>query len=417
MKFEYIARLLLLIVYLSLFFCDENIDFILLSFFLSFLIIDALRSKSFCKVFSRRALCFYLPVALFVYLAITLFYSSDITQGLRRIKLYGFLLLIILFPLVESRLNRKYVLNSFVFATYIATLYCFFLALSRYLKLGTFLVMDRYGVYHNILFSSFFTESVYIENIYFACFVTFSLMILINKVFSIDSLFSLKGLVLLFSILYFSIFLVLLQGMIMIVVMGISLISLIIIKVKNIKFSLFFISIAVFFVAWGLSTMDRKYNLEKLSVPFETTVQSGKWNSVNARISKWTCSLDVIKNNFVFGVGVGDAQNELMDSYQKRKFYLGYNEKFNSHNQYLTSWISGGIISLILFLSIIIYSFILSFKANDILLFLFSILFLLFAFTESIFERQKGIFFFVFFWSILVSKSTLLNKNISERTS
>jgi len=75
-------------------------------------------------------------------------------------------------------------------------------------------------------------------------------------------------------------------------------------------------------------------------------------SSIGYRISFWISSVEVIKNNFIFGVGTGDHMNSvrLNEKDEERKKILYYLS--NSHNEYLKVILQFGIIGFILFLNI-----------------------------------------------------------------
>lgn len=87
--------------------------------------------------------------------------------------------------------------------------------------------------------------------------------------------------------------------------------------------------------------------------------------------------------------------------YQVAKHCIKY--ELNMHNQYLETMMTVGIIGVILLLALFIVPIYLSYKNKSFHIELFSLLFII-AFNclfESVFERQMGIMFFVFFYFLL----------------
>ncbi|KPM30957.1 O-Antigen Polymerase family [Croceitalea dokdonensis DOKDO 023] len=126
------------------------------------------------------------------------------------------------------------------------------------------------------------------------------------------------------------------------------------------------------------------------------------------RLMNWECSWSVAKKNFFYGVGVANVQQELDSCYLEKKFdsilwfQKNQGSKFNSHNMFLQTLVSSGVIGLILFVLSIGMLFVLALKQKNLLLQIFLISFCLQGLTESLLYREKGILFFAFFCSLLL---------------
>ncbi len=125
------------------------------------------------------------------------------------------------------------------------------------------------------------------------------------------------------------------------------------------------------------------------------------------RLLKWQCSWNVIKDNWLFGVGVGDVQDSLQIQYASINFELALNQGFNSHNQFLQIWIGTGLIGLFIFVLSMILHFLRSFRSHNYVFVMFITFFLICSLTESTLERQWGITFFGLFYSIFAFGSDL----------
>jgi O-antigen ligase len=110
---------------------------------------------------------------------------------------------------------------------------------------------------------------------------------------------------------------------------------------------------------------------------------------------QWQASVNVIKKNPIFGVTAIKAQRELNKQYELLEFEEGIVSRYNSHNQFLTSLIQGGIVgSLLLFLPffLLLYRGI---KTGNLVIICFFLLTSMAFFTETMLHRHKGIFFYV----------------------
>src|SRR5258706_2435494 len=93
------------------------------------------------------------------------------------------------------------------------------------------------------------------------------------------------------------------------------------------------------------------------------------------RILSWNAAFEVIKNNWILGVGEGNKETALTDVYMKRGYDFAGQQKFNSHNQYLDYFIGGGIFAFSLFLFGLAQLIFTSFKKNNKLLLVFLLIF------------------------------------------
>jgi len=126
------------------------------------------------------------------------------------------------------------------------------------------------------------------------------------------------------------------------------------------------------------------------------------WSSATFRVAIWTCALDAIKGSPAIGYGTANGNIALYRVYEQRQFGRGLYDKYNPHNELLTTQLDLGIPGTIVFLAMFIVPFLPpSGRINSLLL---SFLIISFGtmFTESILVRQKGIIFFAFFYSLVL---------------
>lgn len=125
------------------------------------------------------------------------------------------------------------------------------------------------------------------------------------------------------------------------------------------------------------------------------------WDGLQLRLAIWNCATGIVKQHFLAGVGVGDAQQTLQTTYEERKFYFAsrYNT-YNAHNQFMEQWLMTGIAGFILFLLSLIIPLFRCLKSGRLLYSLFLIVFICFCLTESFLEVSKGVVWFSFFNSM-----------------
>ena len=124
--------------------------------------------------------------------------------------------------------------------------------------------------------------------------------------------------------------------------------------------------------------------------------------STSVRVLIWGVATEIIKNNFLFGVGTGDVKDVLLEKYKENGMTGAYNEKLNAHNQFLQTFVALGLPGIILLLSSFIFPFILAIrKRNYIYISFLTIVFVNFL-TESMLETIAGVMFYAFFNSLLM---------------
>lgn len=120
--------------------------------------------------------------------------------------------------------------------------------------------------------------------------------------------------------------------------------------------------------------------------------------STTVRILIWNESVDLIKHNFLFGTGVGDANDELRNAYQKNGLTGAFEHRFNAHNQFFQTFIGLGAIGFVLLLMLTFGPAIRGIKTRNFLLFVFSFLIVSNFMVESMLQTSAGVLFFVFFY-------------------
>ena len=143
-------------------------------------------------------------------------------------------------------------------------------------------------------------------------------------------------------------------------------------------------------------------------IQLDTDASLGRsWDGKALRVAIWKCSGDLIRNNYIFGLGTGDVQDSLQYAYELRKFYFAsrYN-RYNAHNQYIQQMLLHGIFGLVLLVCCITIPFFYTPVSNNQFLIPFLFIFGVICFTESVLEVNKGIIWYSFFNSIFVFSET-----------
>ena len=159
-------------------------------------------------------------------------------------------------------------------------------------------------------------------------------------------------------------------------------------------------------------------NLSVLGGRMEETVQTitnsnyekgvnGKYTSTGIRVGIWKASLSVFNSSPLFGIGVGDAKAKLIKMYQEKRMKFCYESKFNSHNQYLDTGLSIGVVGVLMLCLILFFSFI---NFGNFTILTVGIMAVIGGslFVESMLEKQAGVVFISWLIALIVSVRPVL---------
>lgn len=122
------------------------------------------------------------------------------------------------------------------------------------------------------------------------------------------------------------------------------------------------------------------------------------------RYYEFKAAFNAIQASPVVGYGISKPDEVLMVQYKNMGFVEGIKFGFNSHNQMLQSMLHFGVFGILLMLLIYINLVRASISSRDFLFMSFAFMFILFSFTEAVFERSKGILLISFFTGFLLAQ-------------
>lgn len=117
-----------------------------------------------------------------------------------------------------------------------------------------------------------------------------------------------------------------------------------------------------------------------------------KMQKINGRAITWDSSTHLIAKHPVLGSGVGDTREALIGQYYIDGFIDTAYEGFNSHNQYLDTWIGVGIVGVLLLLCLLVLPVIAGFKYGYLPLILYDMALIVGFVTEVMFTHSIGDF-------------------------
>ncbi len=135
------------------------------------------------------------------------------------------------------------------------------------------------------------------------------------------------------------------------------------------------------------------------AIQMNEVVAETSYNSTTGRLEIWKETISILPQHWLLGTGTGDVKDVLNKTYHEHDFSYGYEKSLNTHNQYLQSFLTLGIIGLLLFVLAITIPWLMRHSYHPLLL-MFLFIFALNCLTESMLEAQRGAIFFALMISI-----------------
>ena len=124
--------------------------------------------------------------------------------------------------------------------------------------------------------------------------------------------------------------------------------------------------------------------------------------TINQRVVFWKAGIDIFLNQPVFGHGPGGAKTQFKKYYKNQNTILKKSNQLLAHNQFITQTINLGGLGAIIWLFILLYSF-LKVEKEMFLFFVPYLILMLFAFmSDDMLEVQAGVTIFSFFGTLML---------------
>lgn len=135
-------------------------------------------------------------------------------------------------------------------------------------------------------------------------------------------------------------------------------------------------------------------------------------SSMLERIELWRASWQIIRENWLFGVGIGQQRAALDRQLELQHSPIADKKKNRgSHNQFLTFWIAAGIIPVVYFCFLLVYPFVGMRNRITFVYFAFILLLFLSMLVEDTLSAQTGRMMFTIFVPLLLFGSKNSNQH------
>jgi O-antigen ligase len=160
----------------------------------------------------------------------------------------------------------------------------------------------------------------------------------------------------------------------------------------------------------SFSARFKEVSVENTKLP-----EKNSEDSFNLRTGIFHCSMSIIKQHWIWGIGPGQVKSVLNDCYNDIAPDVYKNKNFNTHNQFMDYWAGLGIIGPIMLLLLFLFSMLTLWKRGDWTGFCILLLFLGAMQTENLLTRQNGIVAFCYLLALHIfvigkSKGDTVNK-------
>jgi O-antigen ligase len=344
-------------------------------------------------------------VSLYLIHVIGLIYTNNVESGLFDIQVK---LSLLIFPLIfASRPLTKVELSKVFYAFTIGLVYASIYMISRAVSL--------YYIENEVAF--FYQEfSALLHTSYMSMYMNLAIVWLLITLFKSENEQPFSKISSSLLILFFSFIIILLASKSGILTLALIFIGVLLYLILFKKKYLIGV-LGIMLIASSLVLINRfapavANRMDSFLGAIHTESNTETTESTSVRMLIWESSNQVIKNNFLFGVGTGDAKDALNAEYSKSNIANALNHNLNAHNEFYQIFICLGLIGFIILVLSLFYPFVYYSKTIDYLYVIFLLIITFNFLTESMLETQAGVMFYAFFNAILGLKN---NEDVEKK--
>lgn len=361
---------------------------------------------SFRKENAKLNYYLILPIVYYVLCIASLFWSRDIHESTKYLSKGLFFIAIPIIFQVIPKLDfkrRTSILTYYSYAMVIASIFYIARAIIRYITTADI----SHFFYHHLV-------TLEVNAIYVSLFISLALIQLLSQASKKFYDYISLGILLVFLILLSS------KNVLIITFIGIGIYLLKNYKLIHKKYFIVALLVGILAMIPLSSKIYERFKIEfvdssenivlengTINVSIKNAWQQDKFspnyyfNGSAFRIYQFRIFTEMMNENnkFLTGFGAATVQPKIKEKQVEHKLYEDYGN-LNFHNQYLQSFACLGIIGLLLTIGMNISNWVNSIKYKDFVFLFFTILTTSIMFTESLFERQRGIVFFVILYCL-----------------
>jgi O-antigen ligase len=365
-----------------------------------------LKEKKESLFSTKKIKYFLLTVGYYLILVLSLFYTTDLADGLLSLQYRLYLLaypLLIIFFVEDITLEDCYVvcfafvISCCIFITY---LHFNFFEAGLYTHFRPALIYDL--PFRDVVMN---LKNVAVHPTYATMWFLFSALFLANYFFeNIKKISLLSKFAYAFVFLYLILSSILLSAKITFLAFFIVFLLLLFLYIKSKIVLILSIFAALMLFIWSItniSFLKSRFIDEYLITEFKPPVGI-QTNSLNIRVGIHECSMALLTDNWAFGTGIGDLQHELNKCYKKFNTQVYQTDTYNTHNNYMDILLSAGIPGLSAFIFMLMFHLTDSIKKGNRLFIIFLVFTMICMLPENILSRNHGVVFFSLFVALFV---------------
>jgi len=365
--------------------------------FFSFVAILRTSFKEKANYLSHNKLSWILPVAYFVLIGLSYLWDKSPQKSFKYLETGASLFV---FPLVLGSMGQvrreslKKILLVFVLTNMVAAFYCLWKAYLGYQETHYF----PHFFYH------YLSRHIDISAIYFSSYCVFSVAILYYYYFIEKS--NIVAQVLAFiGIMVMTMFTILLSSKMFIFILyitGLGICMYSFFKIRHNRWRP--LVIALLLLAMPILLLRLPYVYSRIT---ETQLKQyggvqDDQNGFAVRRLLWEESWKLIKEHPFTGMGYYYAHDNLREQYREAGFDEGVKLNYNSHNQYLFTWLCYGIVGILLLLSFLLQFLLTAYRKKEFLGVYIMLMLMVSMLTDCMLEIQKGIVLLMLFAGVFV---------------
>jgi O-antigen ligase len=368
------------------------------------------RTKEIQQITPQNKLLFLLFILFFLWQIIGMLYSDNVKGGWRNITLH---LSLFLFPIVlispSDMVKQKItaLLRLFALSTFCYLIICLGYAFYRsiHFQNGILSFNPHPPVYTwlNYFFGSEF--AIFQHPSYLSMYILFSVFIAAES-FSDKSINQRKRIfwLIVCIFLFISIYSLSSRGEILATIITVPVYFMFKYRILGINriVGLFVITCIFILIPIAISNPRLNYYFKG-----ESKMEWSNKMLKESRFAIWESAFNIIRKNFVFGVGTGDIQDELNKEYKRTGDHdLTIVKNLNAHNQFIEVLLENGLIGVGLLLSIFAIMFYISISNGNLIYLMFVFIVLVSFLFETMLNRLAGVSFFAIFSFLLIHINT-----------